>query len=162
VNRPTSSVGHSEESSRRRLTCRLSCLAVRSLGARAVPRSGTGEQVPFRPPRLRCRSENQHDPRPALPRWEEGNDEFVTDAPDRVTDRNRRLRSRGQTPFAVLVSCSDSRVPPELLFGRGLVTSSSSGTQAIPGHHRPWLNPVCGGGTGSAGGRAGAREVRGG
>jgi carbonic anhydrase len=28
--------------------------------------------------------------------------------------------ARGQTPFAVIVGCSDSRVPPELLFDRGL------------------------------------------
>lgn len=35
--------------------------------------------------------------------------------------RQRRLEiARGQYPIAVLVSCSDSRVPPELLFGRGL------------------------------------------
>jgi carbonic anhydrase len=38
-----------------------------------------------------------------------------------VQGRERRLEiARGQTPFATLVSCSDSRVPPELLFGRGL------------------------------------------
>jgi carbonic anhydrase len=36
-------------------------------------------------------------------------------------NHERRLEiAQGQTPFAVLVSCSDSRVPPELLFGRGL------------------------------------------
>ena len=35
--------------------------------------------------------------------------------------RERRVEiARGQTPFAVLVGCSDSRVSPELLFGRGL------------------------------------------
>ena len=35
--------------------------------------------------------------------------------------RDRRVEiARGQTPFAVLVGCSESRVPPELLFGRGL------------------------------------------
>jgi carbonic anhydrase len=35
--------------------------------------------------------------------------------------RARRLEiAKGQTPFAVLVSCSDSRVGPEQLFGRGL------------------------------------------
>jgi carbonic anhydrase len=52
----------------------------------------------------------------------EGNQNFVTDGPYRkVEGRERRLEiARGQTPFAVLVSCSDSRVPPELLFGRGL------------------------------------------
>jgi carbonic anhydrase len=33
----------------------------------------------------------------------------------------RRIEiARGQHPFAVLIGCSDSRVPPELLFGRGL------------------------------------------
>ncbi len=58
----------------------------------------------------------------ALAALKEGNDKFITDAPYRqVNDRDRRLEiARGQTPFAVLVSCSDSRVPPELLFGRGL------------------------------------------
>jgi carbonic anhydrase len=38
-----------------------------------------------------------------------------------MTDRRRRLEIAGsQTPFAVLVGCADSRVSPELLFGRGL------------------------------------------
>jgi carbonic anhydrase len=61
-------------------------------------------------------------PDQALAALKEGNDKFITDAPYRqVNDRDRRLEiARGQTPFAVLVSCSDSRVPPELLFGRGL------------------------------------------
>ncbi len=61
-------------------------------------------------------------PDQALAALKEGNDNYVTDAPyRRVGDRDRRLEiARGQAPFAVLVSCSDSRVPPELLFGRGL------------------------------------------
>jgi carbonic anhydrase len=61
-------------------------------------------------------------PDQALAALKEGNDKFVTDSPVRsVQGRERRLEiARGQTPFAVLVSCSDSRVPPELLFGRGL------------------------------------------
>jgi carbonic anhydrase len=61
-------------------------------------------------------------PDQALTALKEGNDKFITDAPYRqVNDRDRRLEiARGQTPFSVLVSCSDSRVPPELLFGRGL------------------------------------------
>ena len=52
----------------------------------------------------------------------EGNATFKTDSPVRAgVGRDRRLEiARGQTPFVVLVSCSDSRVPPELLFGRGL------------------------------------------
>jgi carbonic anhydrase len=58
----------------------------------------------------------------ALDLLKKGNADFKTDAPYRAANnRERRLAiARGQTPFAVLVSCSDSRVPPELLFGRGL------------------------------------------
>jgi carbonic anhydrase len=58
----------------------------------------------------------------ALEVLKKGNAEFKTDAPYRAAnDRDRRQAiARGQTPFAVLVACSDSRVSPELLFGRGL------------------------------------------
>ncbi len=58
----------------------------------------------------------------ALALLKEGNSKSLTDSPVRaVQGRERRLEiARGQTPFAVLVSCSDSRVPPEVLFGRGL------------------------------------------
>lgn len=61
-------------------------------------------------------------PDQALKLLRDGNEKFVTDSPVRaVTGRERRLEiARGQIPFAVLVSCADSRVPPELLFGRGL------------------------------------------
>ncbi len=61
-------------------------------------------------------------PDQALNLLKEGNAKFITDSPVRsVTGRERRLEiARGQVPFAVLVSCADSRVPPELLFGRGL------------------------------------------
>jgi carbonic anhydrase len=58
----------------------------------------------------------------ALELLRQGNANFMA---DKVTvipvNRERRLAiARGQTPFAVLVGCSDSRVPPEILFGRGL------------------------------------------
>ena len=62
-------------------------------------------------------------PDQALDLLKTGNRTFATDAPYRreATDRDRRIEiARGQTPFVVLVGCSDSRVPPELLFGRGL------------------------------------------
>lgn len=61
-------------------------------------------------------------PAQALALLKEGNEKFVTDSPlGSAQGRERRLEiARGQTPMAVLVSCSDSRVPPELLFGRGL------------------------------------------
>ena len=58
----------------------------------------------------------------ALALLKEGNEKFIIDSPLRAAQgRERRLEiARGQTPFAVLVTCADSRVPPELLFGRGL------------------------------------------
>ena len=66
----------------------------------------------------------------ALQLLKDGNQKFVADNPvqtattesrDPRLGHARRLEiAQGQTPFAVLVSCSDSRVPPELLFGRGL------------------------------------------
>lgn len=58
----------------------------------------------------------------ALQALKDGNERFLNDAPQTsVHSKERRLEiARGQQPFAVLVSCSDSRVPPELLFGRGL------------------------------------------
>lgn len=61
-------------------------------------------------------------PDEALNLLKEGNARFVTDAPFRgVQGRERRIEiARAQTPFAVMVGCSDSRVSPELLFGRGL------------------------------------------
>src|SRR3982750_3098229 len=57
----------------------------------------------------------------ALQLLKDGNQKFVADSPAQApVSRERRLEiAQGQTPFAVLVSCSDSRVPPELLFGRG-------------------------------------------
>ena len=61
-------------------------------------------------------------PDQALRLLKEGNEQFRMDAPFRgVQGREQRVElARGQAPFGVLVGCSDSRVPPELLFGRGL------------------------------------------
>ena len=61
-------------------------------------------------------------PDEALALLKEGNEQFLTEAPyQRAEGRERRLEiAKAQHPFAVLVGCSDSRVPPELLFGRGL------------------------------------------
>lgn len=57
----------------------------------------------------------------ALDLLKQGNDAFVkgscaaTGAPARIGEL-----AKGQAPFAVIVGCSDSRTPPEQLFGRGL------------------------------------------
>lgn len=52
----------------------------------------------------------------------EGNRNFLNDVPTSVpVGRERRLEiAQGQAPFAAYVTCSDSRVSPEILFGRGL------------------------------------------
>jgi carbonic anhydrase len=61
-------------------------------------------------------------PDQALRLLKEGNDQFRMEAPFRAAQgRERRVElARGQAPFCVLFGCSDSRVSPELLFGRGL------------------------------------------
>lgn len=61
-------------------------------------------------------------PDEALALLREGNTAFLRGdvaAPDIGTTRRLSL-AQGQAPFCAYVSCSDSRVPPELLFGRGL------------------------------------------
>jgi carbonic anhydrase len=55
----------------------------------------------------------------ALEVLKRGNAEFLNDASGENHKRRVQL-AEGQSPFAVLVGCSDSRVSPELLFGRGL------------------------------------------
>lgn len=61
-------------------------------------------------------------PDEALARLKKGNAEFLADETKSLPiGHDRRLEiALGQTPFAVLVGCSDSRVSPELLFGAGL------------------------------------------
>lgn len=58
----------------------------------------------------------------ALAELSAGNQRFVRGAPSQLRrgiDRRDQL-AKGQHPFAVIVGCSDSRVPPELLFDQGL------------------------------------------
>ena len=61
-------------------------------------------------------------PDQALALLREGNQNFVagtTAHPSQDRGRRRAL-AHTQGPFAAIVSCSDSRVPPELVFDRGL------------------------------------------
>lgn len=61
-------------------------------------------------------------PDQALALLEQGNAAFLRgENQSPATDAQRRLEiAQTQRPFAAYVSCSDSRVPPEVLFGRGL------------------------------------------
>lgn len=59
----------------------------------------------------------------ALVRLQEGNRRFVTRPQDRdaATHATRRLElTAEQRPFAIVLGCSDSRVPAELVFDQGL------------------------------------------
>lgn len=61
--------------------------------------------------------------REALERLRDGNRRFVSDAPNRDTLMSRARRNElaaGQEPFAVILGCSDSRVPVEIVFDQGL------------------------------------------
>lgn len=58
----------------------------------------------------------------ALQRLLRGNQRFVAmqlDHPDQTSDRRLEV-STGQHPFAIVLTCADSRVPPELVFDQGL------------------------------------------
>jgi carbonic anhydrase len=58
----------------------------------------------------------------ALAKLMDGNQRYVAHKeqhPDESLSRRRELEG-GQHPFAVIIGCSDSRVPPELLFDQGL------------------------------------------
>ncbi|MFL5295291.1 MAG: carbonic anhydrase [Phenylobacterium sp.] len=55
----------------------------------------------------------------AIERLKQGNARFVADAQLCAADLGRRRGevAAGQSPWATIVSCSDSRAPPELVFG---------------------------------------------
>ena len=58
----------------------------------------------------------------ALAKLMEGNQRYAQDKeqhPDETLARRKELQA-GQHPFAVILSCADSRVPPELIFDQGL------------------------------------------
>ena len=58
----------------------------------------------------------------AIQKLKDGNKRFVkaeSQHPDESKERRDEML-KGQHPFAVILSCSDSRVPPELIFDQGL------------------------------------------
>ena len=74
---------------------------------------------------LSCRQkqeENKINTLSPLDKLKTGNEKFLSGYPihpHETLDRIRDLK-KGQNPFVVIVSCSDSRIPPELIFDQGL------------------------------------------
>ncbi len=61
------------------------------------------------------------DPTEALERLRAGNARFVANELSRdISDVERARLTSGQEPFAVILGCSDSRVPTEVVFDQGL------------------------------------------
>lgn len=58
----------------------------------------------------------------ALTRLRSGNARFVADASEAlpISAPRRAALAQGQSPFATVLSCADSRVPPEVIFHTGL------------------------------------------
>lgn len=82
----------------------------------------------------------------------EGNRNFLNDVPTAApVGRERRLEiAQGQAPFAAYVTCSDSRVSPEILSAAGWANCSSSAMRATPSirwrwarSNMPWQSWAC-------------------
>ncbi len=66
---------------------------------------------------------DQLTPDQALTQLLRGNERFVAgwpDHPNQSARRRREVSEAGQHPFAIVLSCADSRVPPEIVFDQGL------------------------------------------
>ncbi len=62
-----------------------------------------------------------YDARQALQQLQEGNQRFATNKfADKAVESSRQQGVTGQQPFAIVLGCSDSRVPAEMIFDQGL------------------------------------------
>lgn len=62
-------------------------------------------------------------PTQALERLMDGNARYIAGkaiGPNRGSDRRKETESEGQSPYAAIISCADSRVAPEILFDEGV------------------------------------------
>lgn len=92
----------------KKLTAALFCWALILTLAAAVPAAGPG-------PGMSADA--------ALKKLQEGNARYVAGKPQHPhQNKERRVltATKGQTPFATILACSDSRVPVELIFDQGV------------------------------------------
>lgn len=69
------------------------------------------------------RPEVVHSAQEALQLLKEGNQRYRSGSflnQDRTDSKRQQLVEKGQKPLAVIVTCSDSRVPPEMIFDQGI------------------------------------------
>ena len=90
-------------------------LAGAAMASLAVPRDGLAE-TPKAPPK----KDNVLSPDAALKRLMKGNERYVEGVAKRHDFKHEReALSRGQNPFAGILSCADSRIAPEYAFDTG-------------------------------------------
>ena len=80
-------------------------------------------------------------PEESLKRLQDGNERFVAGTPTQTTkDAKRRAEvAQGQKPFAIVVSCSDSRVGPEVRAANAEVNEPTPHAPNGPTTERPIL-----------------------
>jgi carbonic anhydrase len=90
-------------------------VALAGLGGLYAGQAGAGDAAPTR------EAQAAITPARALALLKEGNERFVGGhSTDRDLLAQIQQTSKGQFPFAAIVSCVDSRVPPELVFDQGI------------------------------------------
>jgi carbonic anhydrase len=106
----------------RRLSLLSACIAITALAVAQgdrlrdlLPKHPTMEEVAVANPSV------VKYPRQALALLKEGNAMFYSSAVpvEKKTAYERRLQMLGQAPHSIILSCSDSRVPPEIIFEQG-------------------------------------------
>jgi carbonic anhydrase len=92
-------------------------LSTAALAGFAITRAMPGSAAP-----LGVWGQSRPTPAEALQRLLDGNRRFVSGATPQadITAARRVETATGQRPFAAIVSCADSRVPPEIIFDQGL------------------------------------------
>ncbi len=77
-------------------------------------------------------------PKEALALLEEGNARYAANPEVCAIDlaAQRQAVATGQAPWATIIGCADSRVPPELIFGGTVSAGCPSGATPVTGRHR--------------------------
>ena len=92
--------------------------------AEPKPATHPGSQIEAKPTKpAPSPSADQPGPDGAMKLLVEGNARWVegkTSSPNTESERRAMLADKGQTPFATVLTCSDSRLPVERLFDRGV------------------------------------------